>query len=168
MELAADEWATSIPLPHPLARLLLPTSNRGSVGCVASACTLSFGAPFALPFLMVLVSCSPNDTTAAATPEPREPSATQTVSESPKRLTCRSGESVGTDGGLLAAGAKFRGTETAGEAAEKWMSSQGGADYVLTDDASGAWVLRADGTAPAKVHLLLSDGWVVHGYQACS
>jgi len=118
--------------------------------------------------LMVLVSCSPNDTTAAATPEPREPSATQTVSESPKRLTCRSGESVGTDGGLLAAGAKFRGTETAGEAAEKWMSSQGGADYVLTDDASGAWVLRADGTAPAKVHLLLSDGWVVHGYQACS
>ena len=48
------------------------------------------------------------------------------------------------------------------------MTSQGGTDYVLTGDASGAWVLRADGTAQAKVNLLLSDGWLVHGYEACA
>jgi hypothetical protein len=128
-----------------------------------------FGRPLALPFLMVVASCALNDTTTATTtPEPSEPAASQAASKPPKRLTCPNGEFVGTDGGLLAAGAKLEGTETAGEAVEKWMASQGGADYVLTDDASGAWVLRADGTARAKVNLLLSHGWVVHGYQACS
>lgn len=47
------------------------------------------------------------------------------------------------------------------------MALQGGTDYVLTDDATGAWVLRDDGSARAKVDLLLSDGWLVHGYEAC-
>ena len=123
----------------------------------------------AAPFLMVMVSCSPNDTTTATkTLEPGEPAVTKILSEPPKKLTCPSGEFVATDGGLLAAGGKLKGTETAGEAVEKWMASQGGIHYLLTEDASGAWVLRADGTARAKVNLLLGDGWVVHGYQACS
>ena len=127
-----------------------------------------FWRTLALPFLMVLVSCSPTETTASATPEPSEQAATPTVSAPPKRLTCPNDRYVGTDGGLLVAGAKLGGTETAGEAVEKWMASQGGADYVLSDDASEAWVLRADGTARARVNLLLSDGWVVHGYEACA
>lgn len=124
------------------------------------------GRALALPLLMVMVSCSLNDAVPATTPVPNEPAATRTVSEPPQRLRCPKGV-VGTDGGLLVAGAELNGTETAGEAVEKWMASQGGADYLLTDDAAGAWVLRADGTARAKVNLLLSDGWVVHGYQSC-
>ena len=116
--------------------------DRACAGFIAVSALL--GRVLALPFLMVLVSCSLNDTTASATPEPSEQAATQNVSESPQRLTRPRGKIVGTDGGLLAAGAKLRGTETAGEAVEKWMASQGGADYILNNDESRAWVLRAN------------------------
>lgn len=122
----------------------------------------------ALTLLIATASCAVNDQAAATTPEPSAPTATPTASELPKKLTCPSGRSVATDGGLLMAGAELNGTETAAEAVKAWMTSQGGTDYVLTGDASGAWVLRADGTAQAKVNLLLSDGWLVHGYEACA
>lgn len=115
-----------------------------------------------------MASCAVDDQAAVGTPEPIAPTATPTASVLPKKLTCSSGRSVATDGGLLVAGAELNGAETAAEAVQAWMASQGGTDYVLTGDATGAWVLRADGTAQAKVNLLLSDGWVVHGYEACA
>ena len=40
--------------------------------------------------------------------------------------------------------------------------------YVLTADGEGAWVLRSDGTAKAKVELIVSDGYIVQGYTACA
>lgn len=122
----------------------------------------------ALPLLVAVASCAANDQAAARSPQPSALAATPTAPELPKKLTCPSGRTVATDGGLLVAGAELNGTETAAEAVKAWMASQGGTDYVLTDDATGAWVLRADGTAQAKLNLLLSDGWLVHGYEACA
>ena len=86
----------------------------------------------------------------------------------PSALTCPSGEMVGTAGGLLAKWPD--GFDTPRQAVRVWLSTSDwpDADFVLSDDATEAWVLRDDGTAQARVGLLEHDGFTVHGYDACS
>jgi hypothetical protein len=88
----------------------------------------------------------------------------------PTALTCPTGEMVTSDGGLFAAGHLPDGYATPERAVEVWLGDvqRFGDDYVLTRDGRGAWVLRPDGTAKARVSFLRHSGYSVHGYQACS
>ena len=76
---------------------------------------------------------------------------------------------MGTDGGLLEAGATPKGFETPELAVQNFLSSikLAGHDYVV-DIPRGAWVLRPDGSAMGRVDFLLGDGWLVHGYSLCT
>ncbi|WP_164775183.1 hypothetical protein [Nocardioides pantholopis] len=43
-----------------------------------------------------------------------------------------------------------------------------GDDFVLIPDSDGAWILRSDGTAVAKVEVIRHSGYTVNGYEACA
>lgn len=98
------------------------------------------------------------------------PSAVESASAAaePTDLTCPTDERVGTAGGLLAEAPD--GFDTREEAVEEWLrgGSHEGDDYIIFSDGTGAWILRADGTAHTKVSFLRSKGFVVHGYESCS
>lgn len=124
--------------------------------------TLPFVAA-ATVFGLALAACGQS---ADSAPKPGTESSTPAAA--PTDLTCPSDERVGTDGGLLAE--QPDGLDTRDEAIEAWLSRmQGwGEDYVLTDNRRGAWILREDGTAHAKVDFIRHQGFTVHGYTACS
>lgn len=47
-------------------------------------------------------------------------------------------------------------------------STHVGKEFALTDDGTGAWILRSDGTAVAKVEFIGHGGYTVDGYEACA
>jgi hypothetical protein len=96
---------------------------------------------------------------------------TESVQATPTSLTCRTNERVGTPGGYWAHLPDGYPTREKAVAAwlSSWLSSRHfGSDFAVTSDGKSAWILRADGTAMAKVHFLRHSGYTVHGYEACA
>lgn len=118
-------------------------------------------ASFGVASLAVLVlSCSSDSSSdfglTEATPSPM-----------PSELSCPSGNMVGTDGGLLAE--FLDGYDTREEALAVWLEHwpQWGKRYAIAEDGS-AWILRADGTALARVTFIEHKGFTAHGYDECT
>ena len=115
--------------------------------------------------LLALVTCLTacgSDTSAVATSKTASPEA------APTDLTCPTVERVQTDGGYLAE--LPDGFDTREEAVEAFLANNNAFDddYALGPDGKSAWVLRADGTAEARLTFLRHSGYTVHGYEACS
>lgn len=122
----------------------------------------------ALTLLAVAITgCSSHSVTAA--PEPESSSADREASGDsiPSELDCRGGGVVSTAGGLREEGVTLRGADSPELAVEAFLPAIGlaGKEYVV--DVPEAWVLRPDGTAVARMDLLLGDGWTAHGYDRC-
>src|SRR4051794_33842402 len=99
--------------------------------------------------LLALVACLSacgNDTSTVDT--------TTAPAAAPTTLTCPSDEGVSTDGGYLAE--LPDGFDTREEAVEAFLADNDAFDddYVISSDGKGAWVLRADGTAEARLTFL--------------
>ena len=86
----------------------------------------------------------------------------------PTDLTCPGGDAVGTDGGYLAE--LPDGFDTREEAVESWLSQNHDftGPYVISADGRGAWLVREDGTAKARLEFLRHSGFTVHGYERCT
>lgn len=116
-----------------------------------------------------LSSCSSGDEPPSSAP-PFSPSTEASTVATPVRLVCPDDQTVQSDGGLRASGERISGQTSPMSAAEAWVKEQGGDEVVLSADQSTAWVLRADGTAQARlevVQVLDGDGWTVQGFKAC-
>lgn len=85
----------------------------------------------------------------------------------PTHLTCPTEERVSTAGPYWAR--LPDGSATPEETVEAWMShTKLGQGFVLTNHVHGAWILRSDGTAVAKVDFIRYSGYTVDGYEACA
>lgn len=85
----------------------------------------------------------------------------------PTELNCPSGNTVGTDGGLLAKLPDGVGSRE--EALARWLERfpRWGKRFVIDDDGS-AWILRNDDTARARVTFIQHKGFTAHGYEECT
>ena len=89
---------------------------------------------------------------------------------SPTELTCPTDLRVVSSGGFVAR-QSLDGHDTQDRAVDAWARTRASlikeeVDALPTDD--GAWVLRADGTAIAKVSFIENKGFTVYGYQVCA
>lgn len=88
----------------------------------------------------------------------------------PTAISCPSGTSGGTDGGEYPEDAEIVGFETPEEAVEEWSHRV----YPEADGfevvPGGAWILRADGTAVARVYFAEEAvvGFKVDAYSGCA
>lgn len=96
-----------------------------------------------------------------------------TASEEPRMptaLTCPSGQQVQTAGGFLASVPD--GYDTQEQAVRAWLDDTTWVDddsgFIVTDDGLSAWVLRADGTATARVGFIGRTSFTVHDFEACT
>lgn len=124
---------------------------------------IRLGLASAALLLLPLSGCASGSVDASAEPEPEPPS----PSPSPTKVECPGG-AFGTDGGARVPVMRT-GAPTPEEAVEEFLPSIGLANrpYLVDQVEGAAWVLRPDGTAIAKIELVVEEGWLADGYFRC-